>query len=201
MSIDIFFKGGELMWVLLAFSFFSLAIIFAKSFQFFSLGLFRKVSIEEVFQFVQKNELKQAGKILEKKQDPLSRFFLEAVNTFETKKYIGEQLKNILFHKASVLLRSLESWLRPLSIIAAVSPLVGLLGTVTGMIRAFSTIEIATTVSPSLIAGGIWEALITTAFGLMISIVSLIAYYTFEASLEKLEHQLQRCVSLVSALE
>lgn len=198
---NIFFRGGELMWILLAFSFFAASIIFAKTFQFFSLHVFRKVSLEEVFLLVQKRDVSEARKMLEKKQDPVSAFFLEALNTFETEKYIGEQLKNILLHKASLLLRSLESWLRPLSIIASVSPLVGLLGTVTGMIRAFSSIEAASSVSPSLIAGGIWEALVTTAFGLIISIISLVAYYIFEAKLEKLEHQLQRCVNEVSRLE
>ena len=69
--------------------------------------------------------------------------------------------------------------------LAALCPLLGLLGTVLGMIGAFSKLEAAgSKVDPALLAGGIWEALLTTAFGLVIAIPALAAYYMFEGRVE-----------------
>ena len=82
--------------------------------------------------------------------------------------------------------KELEKRIDILGIIAHTAPLLGLLGTVTGMIRAFMVIESASgRVNPQLLAGGIWEALLTTAFGLMIAIPSFIAYHIFNNKLDK----------------
>jgi biopolymer transport protein ExbB len=70
----------------------------------------------------------------------------------------------------------LERYLGALSTIAAISPLLGLLGTVTGMIRTFRAITVAGVGNPSAMSGGIAEALITTAAGLIIAIPALVAY-------------------------
>lgn len=66
--------------------------------------------------------------------------------------------------------RKIEKGLSWLGLIATVTPLLGLTGTVTGMIKAFMVIANSTSVSPSMLAGGIWEALITTAAGLLVAI-------------------------------
>ena len=70
----------------------------------------------------------------------------------------------------------LERYLNALGTIAAISPLLGLLGTVTGMIRTFKAITVAGVGNPSAMASGIAEALITTAAGLIIAIPALVAY-------------------------
>ncbi len=76
--------------------------------------------------------------------------------------------------------RNLEKGLGPLSSVVAVSPMLGFFGTVVGMIRAFMQIEaLGGSVNPSRLAGGIWEALITTAAGLAVAIVFLIFYNIF----------------------
>jgi biopolymer transport protein ExbB len=70
----------------------------------------------------------------------------------------------------------LERYLNPLGTIAAISPLLGLLGTVSGMIRSFTAITAQGVGNPTVLAGGISEALITTAAGLTVAIPALIAY-------------------------
>jgi biopolymer transport protein ExbB len=70
----------------------------------------------------------------------------------------------------------LERYLNTLGTIAAISPLLGLLGTVTGMIRTFEAITVAGVGNPAAMASGIAEALITTAAGLIIAIPALVAY-------------------------
>ena len=68
-----------------------------------------------------------------------------------------------------------------LEIIAQVSPLIGLLGTVIGMIDSFNELELGgSLVDPSILAGGIWTALLTTAMGLIVAIPALISHYFFE---------------------
>jgi biopolymer transport protein ExbB len=89
-------------------------------------------------------------------------------------------------------IRNLESYLRGLEVIANLSPLLGLLGTVLGMIKAFARLESAgTKVDPAILAGGIWEALLTTAFGLSVAIPALAAFYILEGQVENVRAQMK----------
>ena len=75
-------------------------------------------------------------------------------------------------------------FLPSLEIIAQVSPLIGLLGTVIGMIDSFNELELGgSLVDPSILAGGIWTALLTTAMGLIVAIPALISHYFFDKKL------------------
>ena len=82
--------------------------------------------------------------------------------------------------------------------IANLSPLLGLLGTVMGMIGAFAQLEGAgTKVDPALLAGGIWEALLTTAFGLSVAIPSLAAYYILEGQVDNVRANMKDAATRV----
>lgn len=92
---------------------------------------------------------------------------------------------------ARVLTR-LRSGLRPLELIVTIAPLIGLLGTVMGMIEAFQALE--TTggqADPSVLAGGIWEALLTTAAGMGVAIPAAIALSWFEAIAERVQTDME----------
>ena len=93
--------------------------------------------------------------------------------------------------KASEIKLLLERNLSMLSTIASISPLLGLLGTVVGMIKVFSNIDINRSANTDLLAAGISEALITTAFGLIIAVPAIIFYRYFE----------QKTVILMSILQ
>jgi len=94
---------------------------------------------------------------------------------------------------AGQLIRRMEASLRGLATVAAVAPLLGLLGTVIGMIRAFMVIEgQGSNVSPALLAGGIWEALLTTAAGLTVAIPCLMFHNLFQGRIERVEGELSR---------
>lgn len=87
--------------------------------------------------------------------------------------------------------QSAEHGLTALSIIAQTAPLLGLLGTISGLIRAFIKIQKYTgAVNPSMLAGGIWEALLTTAAGLSVAIPVLIAYDYFASQVVRYEREL-----------
>ncbi len=97
-----------------------------------------------------------------------------------------ERMEDVVNFEGNRAVEQLERHLRGLSVIARTTPLLGLLGTVMGMIRAFMKIEEAAgQVNVSLLAGGIWEALLTTAFGLIVAIPALFAYHIFETKVER----------------
>lgn len=88
-----------------------------------------------------------------------------------------EEIKEALESAGKTEIYQLEKYLGALGTIAAVAPLLGFLGTVTGMIKAFMKIEnLGGNVGPGVLAGGIWEALVTTAAGLIVGIIALIFY-------------------------
>jgi biopolymer transport protein ExbB len=92
--------------------------------------------------------------------------------------------------------KRLERYLVGLETVAAASPLLGLLGTVFGMIKVFSVISIAGVGEAGLLSGGIAQALITTAFGLSIGIPGLIAYNFFDSRVENQVFKIEACVHL-----
>jgi len=96
----------------------------------------------------------------------------------------------------------LERFLNTLGTIAAITPLLGLLGTVTGMIRTFKAITVAGIGNPAAMAGGIAEALITTAAGLLVAIPALVAYRYLRGRVEALVIQMEKeSIKLVQAID
>lgn len=96
----------------------------------------------------------------------------------------------------------LERFLNMLATIAAISPLLGLLGTVSGMIRTFKAITVAGVGNPTVMASGIAEALITTAAGLMVAIPALVAYRYLRGRVDALVIQMEKeSIKLVQAID
>jgi biopolymer transport protein ExbB len=97
-----------------------------------------------------------------------------------------ERVKEAIENAGRQEISKLEKGLSVLATVAGIAPLLGFLGTVTGMIQAFMTIEdLAGAANPSDLAGGIWEALTTTAFGLIVGIPALAFYNYFLSAVKK----------------
>ncbi|MCZ4260663.1 MotA/TolQ/ExbB proton channel family protein [Limimaricola sp. G21655-S1] len=93
---------------------------------------------------------------------------------------------------ARELLARAKAGLRPLELIAAIAPLLGLLGTVLGMIAAFQALqEAGSRADPAALAGGIWEALLTTAAGMAVAIPASMALTWFESVTDRLRHEME----------
>ena len=106
-----------------------------------------------------------------------------------------DSLKNKEFKRIYAFLPSLE-------VISQVSPLVGLLGTVIGMIDSFNELELGgSLVDPSILAGGIWTALLTTAMGLIVAIPALVSHYFLEKKINNLFEDFETLVSKLSTLK
>jgi len=112
-----------------------------------------------------------------------------------------EVMKDSIEEAAVQVVHSLEKHLVPLGTIAAVTPLLGLLGTVIGMIKVFTAIMIEGTGNAGVLAGGISEALITTAAGLSVAIPALIIHKYFERRVDSLVVEMEdQAIKLIDAL-
>jgi biopolymer transport protein ExbB len=112
-----------------------------------------------------------------------------------------EVMKDSIEEAASQVIHDLEKHLAPLGTIAAVAPLLGLLGTVIGMIKVFTSIMIEGTGNAAVLAGGISEALITTAAGLTVAIPALICHRYFERRVDSLVVVMEdQAIKLIDAL-
>ena len=98
--------------------------------------------------------------------------------------------------------KQIYSFLPSLEVISQVSPLVGLLGTVLGMIDSFNELELGgSLVDPAILAGGIWTALLTTAMGLIVAIPALVCHYFLEKKINDLLDDFETLISKLSTLK
>jgi biopolymer transport protein ExbB len=185
--LDLFHKGGAFMWPLLFLSVISLAII-AERVVFFLRHRYRVgVSLEEL-RVAQANPqmlVVDANPILS-----IGQVFLESAGDGE------EHCRNLTERGSSRWINRHERGLRTLSVIGSISPLIGLLGTVWGMVNAFAQISaLGDKVTPADFAGGIWTGLLTTVAGLLVAIPAVTTCRLFEARIDKLVHDVNEVSS------
>lgn len=179
-------KGGPVMLVLLALSIVAVAIVLAKLYQFTRCRLRQTEFLGRAVTALGRGDSQAALAVLGTSPNPVARVMEAAIEAARNPQYSVEELDSEISRFGSAEIRHLESYLRGLEVVANLCPLLGLLGTVLGMIEAFAQMEGAgAAIDPTILAGGIWEALLTTAFGLAIAIPSLAAYYLLDSQVEK----------------
>ena len=183
---QILHSGSLIIYLLLFFSIAALTLIIYKYIQLKRISLPKRDQIIKIQDLYAPETIDSFSSSLQKLNQTFSQVFSPLADAGFRTGISHRELEGELGRLASRKIRELEDWLRPLAVIAQLSPLVGLLGTVLGMINVFVEIEGATNqVNPSLLAGGIWEALITTALGLAIAIPASAAYAYFEGEIDK----------------
>lgn len=190
MSIfSIFAKGGILMWVLLLISISVIAIVIEK---YRKLTQARRLNSKLISSLKSQDKLDNLRSILRIYEDEsplsavLSKLYLEHNDDPQLMRESMESTADIEMHK-------LEKGMVWLSTFAAIAPLVGFLGTVIGMVKVFMNMQAASQsgVDISLLAGGIWEALLTTVGGLVVGIPALIFYNDLVQNLENIAKEIQ----------
>lgn len=191
----IFQKGGPVMWPILLCSVLSLAIfierlyvlIKSRPYVWDSINVFKQQFITNA---LNKNTIPECPGIVKDMADVLD------LGKDYTIDYELHEAEHKLVRYATFYVRNLEQRLNWLAIIGNIAPLLGLLGTVTGMIKVFMGIQnMQGQVNPSALAGGIWEALITTAAGLIVAIPTIIAYHYFEDRIDDITGALKELIS------
>ena len=174
--LELLRPGGFIMVPLLICSILALAIIIER---FYALRISRvapQVTINELWRSIKKRDLNSRKLRLIQESSPLGRIMAAGLTNA---KHGRDVMKESIEHEASQVVHDLERFLNPLGTIAVITPLLGLLGTVIGMIKVFGQIQLAGVGDPGVLAGGISEALITTAAGLSVAIPALIFHRFF----------------------
>ncbi len=187
--LELFLKGGIVMWPILLCSVAALAIVGERY-----LAL-RKARLD-VGQFMMKvksiyHQGNTSGVLTfcSQKDAPIANIIRRGILKHEMG---DEKVRQAVEDAGREEVYHLEKRLSVLASIAGVAPMLGFLGTVTGMISAFQQIEsLSGNVNPANLAGGIWEALITTAFGLMVGIPAYAAYNYFVTRVARFVHEME----------
>lgn len=188
--LDLLFRGGFLMIPIILCSVIGLALILDR------FNTYRRLKLDgftlegSVRQALGRGDIAAALGYLQDDERAGGQILAEALERFHEG---TGSLPGSFALAAGELIRKMEVSLRGIATVAALAPLLGLLGTVIGMIRAFMVIEgQGTNVSPALLAGGIWEALLTTAAGLTVAIPCLMFHNLFQGRIERVEGELSR---------
>jgi biopolymer transport protein ExbB len=192
--LEIFSKGGWIMYPLLLSSILALTVIMER---FWNLRK-KKIMIPEIISVLDQikslGDLDLAKSICQKFRGPFSRIVQTSLENHDLP---SEELRVLVEDEGRQEVRLLQRGLVSLETVAAVAPLLGLLGTVLGMIKVFTVIETLGVGQAKALSGGISEALVTTATGLLIGIPALIAYNFFNHRAEAFVLDMEKYVILL----
>jgi len=183
--IDKFRKGGPVMWPILIVSIIALTVVIERIF-WWSGRWFRRdpKRIEKVFTAIENGDVAEASRLSRGSRDPVLRMMWNGLN------HQHASLQGALQVAAGIEIKRAGRFLVVMDTLVTLAPLLGLLGTITGLIRSFSFLgneELAV----QAVTGGIAEALIATACGLGIAIFALIPFNFFTSRVSNLEFELQ----------
>ena len=183
--------GGPVIVVLLGMSILALTVTMAKLWQFTSLELNRLRPVRHMLALHLEGESTQALAMARRCRNPAAAVLAQAIRG-QCRHHLPTALVREEVERAShALVVSLRANLRLLEVVASLAPLLGLLGTVLGMIEAFQQIAQAeNSINPSTLSGGIWEALLTTAAGLSVAIPVVAVLNWLESRVERFAHGL-----------
>jgi biopolymer transport protein ExbB len=198
--IEFFVKGGVFMYPILFCSITALAIFLERCWSLRRSSVVPEQFVQEIESLISRGEISLATSRCRSNESSIASILLVGIENFgKTRDVVKEYVEEVGRHKSAALERFVEA----LGTISGVSTLLGLLGTISGMIKIFSVISSQTTVNPSSLAGGIAEALITTFFGLSVAIPALVMYKFLLSKINALVLEMEsssiRLVDLVKA--
>ena len=189
--------GGPVVWLLLAISIAALSIVLMKLWQFFRLRPEQNEELPEALSAWRNGRQDQAWRML-KGERFSSEIVALAMRELARGNARQAALREELERVALARLNALRAHLPALEVIGTLTPLLGLLGTVLGMIAAFRAMEAAgSQVDPSVLSGGIWQALLTTAMGLAIALPVMAAYNWMDRKTQRVAEQINDAVTQV----
>jgi biopolymer transport protein ExbB len=184
--IQIFLEGGPMMWPLLLTSLVALTVVFERLIFLFRERMYRQPGlVEKMLTAVERGDLEAAGRLGTGSHDFVARTLTYAL------RHRDVSYANALLAAANVELQRFNRGISPLDTIVTLAPLEGLFGTVTGMIHAFGLLGASELGAPAAITGGIAQALIATAFGLVIAMVALLPFNYLNARLEQARQEIE----------
>lgn len=188
-----FEKGGVIMYLILLCSVVALAVFIERLWQLHLARINTEKVMSDISVTLKKNRIKEALDICRKLRGPVSNILKAGILKHDRPRAeIREAIEDAGVHEVP----ELEKNISILATIAHITPLLGLLGTVLGMVKAFQAIQekavASYSVNPGDLAGGIWEALITTVAGLFVAIPTFVAYNFLVSRAESIVLDMER---------
>jgi biopolymer transport protein ExbB len=192
-------SGGPLMWPIILCSVAALAIVGERLWTLHPQRVMPRGLLQKVWQLVENNQINDKVIAALQQNSPLGRVLAAGLaNRHRSREVLMERLEDTGRH----VVHELERFLNTLGTIASIAPLLGLLGTVTGIIKAFNAITQGGMGDPRMLSGGISEALITTAAGLLVAIPALIAYRYLRGRVDRIVIEMEKdAIQLADAVE
>ena len=174
--------GGAVIWALTFCSIIAVTIIFYKGWQFWGHLKLSSHNADLARDLLTKQQRTEALVLVNGQHNPRAKILATTLPLFDNQALSLHDVRAESIRIAQLLVGQLNSFLRVLEVIATIAPLLGLLGTVLGMIEAFKAMEAAgSQVNPAILSGGIWQALLTTAVGMAVAIPVSIAHSWLES--------------------
>ena len=182
-------KGGVLVIPILACSIFALAIFCERFIRFAVLRRRGQSVAGEVAEHLKDGNKEKAIHAAGLSQSPMGRVLAKGMEVMDQDR---ETLETVLEHAIDEEVSTLSRYLQALATIANITPLLGLLGTVIGMIKAFMVIQqMGGKVNAAVLAGGIWEAMLTTALGLAVALPTMVGHSYLVSRVDRYEARLR----------
>ena len=191
--------GGPMMWPIIFCSIATAAIVLERVWTLQDRRVLPKELGQKVSQLIESNQVNEKVIAALEQNSPLGRVLAAGLaNRHRSREAMMERLEDAGRH----VIHELERFLNTLGTIAGISPLLGLLGTVTGIIKSFNAIQAGGMGDPRALSGGIAEALICTAAGLIVAIPALFAYRLLRSKVDGIVIAMEKdAIRLADALE
>ncbi len=191
--------GGPLMWPIILCSIAAAAIILERLWTLQDRRVLPRELTQKVWQLIEANQINDKVIAALEQNSPLGKVLAAGLsNRHRPREVMMERLEDTGRH----VIHELERFLNTLGTIAGISPLLGLLGTVVGIIKAFNAIQAGGVGDPRALSGGIAEALIATAAGLCVAIPALFAYRLLRSRVDRIVIEMEKdAIRLADAVE
>ncbi len=198
---DLIELGGPVAGGLMLLSVFALTIIVIKLWQFNRIKIGQLKLPQQALELYRQQKLSAALALVQRSVNPAARALMRAIHGKQSE-LADSVVREEIMRYGTDCLETLRSGFRALEIIASLAPLLGLFGTVLGMIEAFQNLEAAgRQVDPSILSGGIWEALLTTALGIGVAIPVVLMLGWLERRVDRLAHVMGHVVTGVFTID
>lgn len=195
---DFLLKGGPAIWAISALSVLTVALILWKIWRLSLMGAWAGQITERAVRLWEQGRPSEAHDLLAKRKALRATVAHTAMAVRLNGVFTEEDGREEVSRVAKNELARARSGLRALELIATIAPLLGLLGTVMGMIEAFQTLqEAGSRADPAALAGGIWEALLTTAAGMAVAIPAGVALAWFESVADRAQGDMEDAITRI----
>ena len=181
--VHYFLEGGAFMWPILLTLIFGLAFVIERAYSLMMSAVDSQALFDTVSKSISDDGTEAAAKVCSETEGPVAAIFYAGLNKMNRGL---DEVEKAIQNAGAIEMAFLEKNMIWLNAVITIAPMLGFTGTVVGMIAAFDAIKAANDISPAVVAGGISQALLTTAFGLIVAMIIQTFQNVFVSRIDKL---------------